>query len=61
MNKLSQSQSRLSQSIRSKNINLNNININKFKNMMMPVLEAQIEQSPDPVKNDEEKNFTFNK
>ena len=48
-------------SILSKGKSINNININTFKNTMPEVIEAQIEQSPDPVKNNEEKNFNFSK
>ena len=61
-NKLSQTiNNKLNQSIISKGKSINNININKFKNAMPEVEEAQIEQSPDPIKNDEEKNFNFTK
>ena len=52
---------KLNQSGLSKNKNLNNININNIKNIMPKVEEAQVEQSPDPVKEDEGKNFNFSK
>ena len=54
---------KINQSILSKgkNKNLNNINIKKTKNIMPEVREAQIEQSPDPVKDEEKKNFIFSK
>ncbi len=52
---------KLNQSQISKNKNLNNININRIQNIMPKVEEAQIEQSPDPVKNEEENNFKFPK
>lgn len=52
---------KLNQSQISKNKNLNNININRIQNIMPKVEEAQIEQSPDPVKNEEENNFRFPK
>lgn len=54
---------KINQSILSKgkNKNLNNINIKKTKNIMPEVKEAQIEQSPDPVKDEEKKNFIFSK
>ena len=63
-NKLNQSSTKnLTQSISSitKGKNLNNIDINKYKNKMPEVEEAQVEQSPDPVKDEQEKNFTFSK
>ena len=63
-NKLRESlNNKLNQSGISKGKNLNNININinTPKNMMPKVEEAQIEQSPDPVKDDDGKNFNFSK
>ena len=61
-NKLRESlNNKLNQSSISKGKNLNNININTPKNMMPKVEEAQIEQSPDPVKDDDGKNFNFSK
>ena len=63
-NKLNQSSTKnLTQSISSitKGKNLNNIDVNKYKNKMPEVEEAQVEQSPDPVKDEQEKNFTFSK
>lgn len=64
-NNLSFSQSfmniNMNQSNISKGKNINNININKIKNSMPKVEEAQVEQSPDPVKNEEEQNFSFSK
>ena len=50
---------KLNQSILSKGKNINNININRIKNIMPEVQEAQIEQSPDPVKDDKKNNFNF--
>ena len=52
---------KINQSILSKGKSINNININKNKNIMPEVKEAQIEQSPDPVKDDKDKNFNFSK
>ena len=52
---------RLNQSILSRGKSINNININTIKNIMPEVKEVQIEQSPDPVKDDEGKNFNFSK
>ena len=63
-NKLNQSSTKnLTQSINSttKGKNLNNIDINKYKNRMPEVEEAQVEQSPDAVKDEQEKNFNFSK
>jgi hypothetical protein len=61
-NKLRESlNNKLNQSGISRGKNLNNININTPKNMMPKVEEAQIEQSPDPVKDDDRKNFNFSK
>ena len=42
-------------------ININYINLNRLKNSMPNIDEAQIEQSPDPVKNKEGQNFSFSK
>ena len=61
-NKLNQSINKLIQSQISKGKNINNINnikINKIQNNMPRVEEAQIEQSPEPVKNEEQNNFKF--
>ena len=52
---------KLNQSTVSKGKNINNINIKKIKIIMPEVEEAQIEQSPDIVKNEYEKNFNFSK
>ena len=52
---------KLNQSTISKGKNINNINNKKIKIIMPEVEEAQVEQSPDVVKNDHEKNFTFSK
>ena len=63
-NKLNQSSTKnLTQSLSNitKGKNLNNIDVNKYKNRMPEVEEAQVEQSPDPVKDEKEKNFTFSK
>ena len=59
-NKINQSINKLNQTINlPKGKTINNININKINNPMPEVEEAQIEQSPDPVKNDNENNFKF--
>ena len=62
-NKLQSSTKNLTQSISStsKGKNLNNIDVNKYKNKMPEVEEAQVEQSPDPVKDEQGKNFNFSK
>ena len=61
-NSLTQSylNNKLNQSNISKGKVFNSININKLNNSMTEVTEAQIEQSPDPVK-DNESNFKFYK
>jgi serine/threonine protein kinase len=60
-NSLGQSSLRLSQSILSKGY-IRNKNINIKKNEpFTTITEAQVEQSPDPVKNGQENNFNFNK
>ena len=59
-NKINQSINKLNQTINlPKGKTINNININKLNNPMPEVEEAQIEQSPDPVKDDKENNFKF--
>ena len=62
-NKLRESiNNKLNQSGISKGKNLGNININTVKNLMPKVEEALVEQSPDPLKDDDEgKNFNFSK
>ena len=57
-NKLNQSINKLSQSQISRGKNIN-IKVNKIQNNMPRVEEAQIEQSPEPVKNEEQNNFKF--